>query len=68
MPVEKHRCPRGKCNLLIDSRLFCCARDWFDLSKSARTLIGATAQMSPLALPRRRAIEHALEEWKEIDG
>lgn len=68
MPPEKHECPRKGCTKEIDNRLFCCAPDWFDLSKQTRVRIGQTAKMSLLSGPRRRAIKEAREEWERLDG
>lgn len=66
--TERHACPRKGCNRTIDNRLFCCAEDWFALTKQCRVRIGQTAQMSLLSGPRRRAIKAAREEWEALDG
>lgn len=68
MGVERHGCPAPKCGRQIDSRLFCCATDWFRLSRGVRTRIGQTAGMSTLSRPRRTAIEDAMAEWRAQDG
>lgn len=60
----RHACPGLTCGLSVDDRLFCCYQHWHALSQRARRDIGATAGLSLLALPRRRAIEAALKEWR----
>jgi hypothetical protein len=63
MPVEKHQCPRRGCPRFVDNRIFCCAPDWFALSKPARDGISRTARAHLLSPERRAAIEICRREW-----
>jgi hypothetical protein len=64
----RHSCPRPSCRTDVDSRLFCCATDWFALSRVTRFGISSTATLSVLSGPRRAAIGSAMEEWRKLDA
>jgi len=66
MPDE-HRCPRRTCHAVVPNRLFACAADWALLSATAQRGIYRTARLSLLSVPRREAIQVALDEWKVLD-
>lgn len=63
--VGFHNCPRNGCGREVANTIFCCAPDWFKLSRATRTLIHRTAKMTVLATERRYAFAEAQREWNQ---
>jgi hypothetical protein len=53
---------------VVSDHLFCCPIDWAALSHNAQQAIYRTAKMGLLSIPRREAIQAAIDEWKAIDA
>lgn len=65
---NQHRCPRRTCGAVVPNALFACAADWAALSRSVQQQIYRTAEMGLLSIPRRQAIQAAIDEWKRLDA
>lgn len=62
--ADLKKCPAPGCTLMIRRTLLACKPHWYQLSKSVRDAVWATAGLPALHPDRRQALEAALEEWR----